>query len=147
MEAFSRKLQLRWSDLDPNYHVRHSVYYDFAAQLRTELFLANDIAIDEMKNAGFGPILFEERAQFRRELRFGDQLHMTAAVKSLRPDFGRFQFEHEIWRAETLCAIVEIKGAWIDIQKRKLTLPPASFIEKLKNFPRAKDFAWEEENK
>jgi acyl-CoA thioester hydrolase len=142
MEKFERKLHVRWSDLDPINHVRHSVYYDFAAQLRTELFIANGITIQDMARQGFGPILFEEKATFKKELRFGDDLLMNAAVKGLRKDYSRFAFIHEIWRGETLCATVEILGAWIDLKQRKLTVPPNDFVEKFKNLPLAKDFKW-----
>lgn len=142
MKEFKTPLHIRWSDLDPNGHVRHSVYYDFAAQLRTELFIANDIRVEDMKSYGFGPILFEEKANFRRELLFGDDLVMTAAVKSLRKDYSRFAFIHEIWRGETLCATVEVLGAWIDLKERKLTTPPAEFISKFEHFPLHADFAW-----
>lgn len=139
---FKQKLHIRWSDLDPNGHVRHSVYYDFAAQLRTELFIQRGIKISDMAAAGFGPVLFEEKANFRRELHFGDDLFMTGALKALREDYGRFMFVHEIWRGETLCATVEVLGAFIDLKARKLTLPPQEFIDKLSNFPRHAEFAW-----
>ena len=36
MEEFSLDIQLRWSDLDPNDHIRHSVYYDWGAMCRME---------------------------------------------------------------------------------------------------------------
>jgi acyl-CoA thioester hydrolase len=142
MDSFERKLHIRWSDLDPINHVRHSVYYDFAAQLRTELFIANGITVESMAKAGFGPILFEEKATFKKELRFGDDLLMNAAVLGLRKDYSRFLFKHEIWRGETLCATVEILGAFIDLNKRKLTVPPPNFLEKVKQLPLAKDFSW-----
>ena len=37
MTSFSKHLTFRWADLDPNFHVRHSVYYDCAAQHRMEI--------------------------------------------------------------------------------------------------------------
>jgi len=139
---FSQALHIRWSDLDPNGHVRHSVYYDFAAQQRTELFIQRGIKVEDMARAGFGPILFEEKANFRRELHFGDQLIMKGSLLGIREDYGRFSFLHEIWRGETLCATVQVFGAFIDLKARKLTLPPADFIDKLSNFPRHPNFAW-----
>jgi len=110
--------------------------------LRTELFIANGITVQSMAQQGFGPVLFEEKATFRKELRFGDDLIMNAAVKGLRRDYSRFAFKHEIWRGETLCATVEILGAWIDLKARKLTIPPQDFLDKLQKLPMAKDFQW-----
>lgn len=140
--TFKKRIHVRWSDLDPNGHVRHSVYYDFAAQMRTELFIERGIKVQDMAAAGFGPILFEEKASFKRELHFGDELLMTAALKSVREDYGRFAFVHEIWRGETLCATVEVLGAFIDLKARKLTVPPQDFIDKLSNLPRHEEFKW-----
>ena len=37
MATFSKQLSFRWADLDPNFHLRHSVYYDFGAQHRVEI--------------------------------------------------------------------------------------------------------------
>lgn len=141
-KTFRKKIHVRWSDLDPNGHVRHSVYYDFAAQLRTELFIERGIKVQDMAAAGFGPVLFEEKASFRKELHFGDELYMTAALQAVREDYGRFAFVHEIWREDTLCSTVEVFGAFIDLKARKLTLPPQSFIDKLSNLPRHADFKW-----
>jgi len=142
LKEFKRPLHIRWSDLDPNGHVRHSVYYDFAAQLRTELFIANDIKVEEMAKLGMGPILFEEKASFKRELHFGDNINMVAAVIGLRKDYSRFAFIHEIWRGDALCATVEMLGAWIKLRERKLTVPAAEFIAKFEHFPKHEKFEW-----
>lgn len=142
MKEFKRPLHVRWSDLDPIGHVRHSVYYDFAAQLRTELFIANDIRVEEMTKRGFGPILFEEKARFFKELHFGDDLLMSGSVIGLRKDYSRFAFRHEIMRGDTLCATVEVLGAWLDLRARKLMVPPEDFVAKLKSFPLHEEFQW-----
>ena len=39
MASFIKEISFRWSDLDPNFHVRHSAYYDFGAStIAHELF-------------------------------------------------------------------------------------------------------------
>jgi acyl-CoA thioester hydrolase len=65
MTSFSKELSFRWSDLDPNFHVRHSAYYDFA-QHRIEILESwfND---ERNANKGFGPILFREECVFRKK--------------------------------------------------------------------------------
>lgn len=139
---FSQAIKIRWSDLDPNGHVRHSVYYDFGAQLRTELFIERGIRVEDMGRLGVGPVLFEEKATFIKELHFGDQLVMNGSLLGLRKDYSRFAFRHEIWRGETLCAKVEVLGAWIDLKARKLTIPPSELLDKLSNLPRHSEFQW-----
>jgi acyl-CoA thioester hydrolase len=34
MQSYDLKIDLRWADLDPNFHLRHSVYYDYGAHIR-----------------------------------------------------------------------------------------------------------------
>ena len=34
MEKFSIPIQIRWADIDPNFHVLHSKYYDYCANAR-----------------------------------------------------------------------------------------------------------------
>jgi acyl-CoA thioester hydrolase len=36
-----KPIDLRWSDLDPVGHMKHSVYYDLAASQRIELYEKN----------------------------------------------------------------------------------------------------------
>jgi acyl-CoA thioester hydrolase len=60
---------LRWADLDPNGHVRHSVYYDWGAVARIAYLEKQGVGLDWMVRNGIGPVLFREEARFSREIR------------------------------------------------------------------------------
>lgn len=125
MEPFSQTCSFRWSDLDPVGHVRHSVYYDFCAQLRTKALAHYGISLQTMQQHGMGPVLFEEKAVFKREMHFGDIISLNLQAKGFRTDFNRFAFIHHFERADgTLCATVEVLGAWMDLRARKLGALP-----------------------
>ncbi len=143
MSAFQRPVTLRWADLDPNYHVRHSVYYDWGATLRLDFMAEYGLTYAAMQEQHFGPILFREEAIFKREVRPGDVITMNVLVTKLRRDYSRFSFRHELTRADgTLCAVINVDGAWIDTQRRKLTVPPAIVARMVKEGPKAEDFEW-----
>ncbi|MFO0488582.1 MAG: hypothetical protein ACK5ZY_09960, partial [Cyclobacteriaceae bacterium] len=38
MEKFLLPIQVRWSDIDQNRHLRHSAYYDYGATVRIACF-------------------------------------------------------------------------------------------------------------
>ncbi|MEZ4918244.1 MAG: acyl-CoA thioesterase [Saprospiraceae bacterium] len=134
---------IRWSDLDPNAHVRHSVYYDWGAASRIHFFYQNGIDAHYMASKNLGPILFREEAIFRREVRFGQQYFIDLEITALKPDFSRFSFRHTILREDdTLCATIHVDGAWIDTQLRKLTIPPAEVAALQNKAPHAADFSW-----
>lgn len=139
---FERPLQLRWSDMDPNMHIRHSVYYDFGAQVRTEFLFAHGVTPAEMIRHRIGPVLFREEAQFRKELKFGDQLIMTLEIVKLKRDGSRFSIRHLIMKGEEVCATLHVDGAWINQDLRKLAAPPDSFFSAFDEMPKANDFEW-----
>lgn len=144
METFKIPVHLRWADLDPNFHLRHSVYYDFAATARVEFLTALGLSTRSMIERHVGPILFREEALFKKEVRPGDTLYITVEVSKLRKDGSRFSFRHELIRErdQAVCAVMNIDGAWIDTQLRKLTVPPPEVVELMENAARSEDFEW-----
>ena len=102
-------LPLRWADFDPNFHLRHSVYYDFGATARLEYLKKYGLDYDRMQAEHFGPVLFREEAVFRREVRPGDRIFINLVVTKMRRDFSRFSFRHEITREN---------GTWESITQR-----------------------------
>ncbi len=139
---FSLPVAVRWADLDPNGHVRHSVYYDWGASVRIAFLAAHGLTVEYMAERGFGPILFREEAVFRREVRYGDVLHIGLLLTKARPDGMRFSFRHDLMRSDgVLCATISVDGAWIDIHRRKLTVPPAEVLQMLEKAPKGADFS------
>jgi acyl-CoA thioester hydrolase len=143
MDSFTRAIQVRWSDLDPNAHVRHSVYYDWGALSRMEFFYAAGLTAETMQQLRFGPILFREECIFKKEIGLGDTVSINLVLVKSRKDNSRWSIRHEIMKnGETISAVVSVDGAWIDIEKRKLTVPPALVTEVFSQMPRAIDFQW-----
>ena len=143
MTEFSKQPEIRWSDLDPNFHVRHSVYYDWGAYMRMCFLTESGLTTAVMQQLQMGPILFREECIFKREIHFGDKITINVKLRRCTPDMGRWSMVHEIWKNEdTLSAIINIDGAWIDTSVRKLALPPESFKEAFGKLPRSEDFEW-----
>lgn len=63
-----KQISIRWSDLDPNFHLRHSVFYDFAAQQRVEILNSIGLTMSKFQEMKMGPVIFREEANFRREI-------------------------------------------------------------------------------
>jgi len=145
MQDYIRPVEIRWADLDPNFHLRHSVYYDFGAQIRMAFLSENGLTAQFMQANHFGPVLFREECVFRREIRYGDAITINVELLQLRRDYARFSFRHEIKRLdETLCAILTVDGAWMDTAARKLIVPPGLSINLLNAMPKADIFTWTE---
>ncbi|MEO6538041.1 MAG: acyl-CoA thioesterase [Ferruginibacter sp.] len=141
MRKFIKKVEIRWSDLDPNFHVLHSRYYDFGAYCRMAFLVEHGLTPAVMQQFNIGPILFREECIFKREITFGDHVEINVTLQKITPDYTRWSMMHEIWKNNnTLSAIIKIDGAWIDTQKRKLAIPPGIVSEIFDKVPRDKDF-------
>lgn len=142
MSDFIKSVEVRWSDLDPNFHVVHSRYHDFGAFCRMAFLIENGLSPAIMQEHNIGPILFREECVFKREIVFGDKVAINAKVDKLTADFGRWTMIHEIYKNdETLAAIITADGAWLNTAIRKLTLPPPVVISLFENAPKTSSFS------
>jgi acyl-CoA thioester hydrolase len=143
MKDFIIPIQVRWSDIDQNRHLRHSAYYDYGATARIALFSERGLPSAKLEAFHIGPILFREEAIFKKEIKFEDKIRIdTQLIKSL-PNFSRWSVRHHLYKeGNVLAAILNMDGAWIDILKRKLTVPDPYIQKVFSDFPRAEEFVW-----
>ena len=143
MDLFERQLQVRWSDLDPNFHLRHSVYYDWGAFCRVEFLNEYGLTPGVMQRLQFGPILFREECIFRKEIRLGEEVKINLKLIKSRKDFSRWSIEHEIIKnGDVLAAKLTVDGAWLNVVERKLATPPEKVHEVFERMPRNEEFEW-----
>ena len=137
---FSQSVGLRWADLDPNGHVRHSVYYDWGAMVRIAYLEGQGVGLAWMAKNGIGPVLFREEAKFSRELRLGDQVDIDLQLAAASADGRKWRMRHRILRAGELAATVEVDGAWLDLRARKIVVPPEDMVRAFAGASRPDDF-------
>ena len=144
MQNFILPVQIRWSDLDPNFHLRHSVYYDWGALCRIEFLYKHNLSHNVMTRLQFGPILFREECVFRKEIRFGDNIAVDLELLKSRKDYSRWTIQHTFKKDNDVAAILTCDGAWLNVVKRKLFAPPAEVIHVFQQMPTGENFQWSE---
>ena len=143
MTKFIKEIEVRWADLDPNFHMLHSKYYDLGAYVRMCLFYDYGITSNAIQELKVGPILFREECVFRREISFGDKVRVDAELVKMKKDGSRWSIKHSIVKNEDkLSATVSVDGAWMSLVTRKLATPPPSFVEVFLKLPRAAEFSF-----
>ena len=143
MNDFTIDIQLRWSDLDPNFHLRHSVYYDWAALSRIEFLTRFDLTASAMQQLNIGPILFREECIFKKEIRSGDTITIDLKLLKTKRDYSRWSIQHTVRKnGDIISAIITVDGAWINTSQRKLTTPPAIVEKAFSAMPRDENFQW-----
>jgi len=136
-------VQLRWSDLDPNFHLRHSVYYDWGALCRVDFLNRYELNAAAMQRLSVGPILFREECVFKKEIRSGDAITIDLTLLKSRRDYSRWSIQHTVRRnGDTVAAILTVDGAWINTAERKLAIPPADVEKAFRAMPVHENFKW-----
>jgi acyl-CoA thioester hydrolase len=144
MDNFAMPVQVRWSDLDPNFHLRHSIYYDWGAMCRVEFLNKMGLTWKKMMQLQIGPIIFREECIFRKEIRPNDIVTIDLKLLKAKKDFSRFTIQHEIKKEPGITsAILTVDIAWLNGATRKVAVLPDEEIKILAASPVVENFQWE----
>lgn len=139
--SFQVTFTTKWSDFDPNRHMRHTAYNDYAAEVRIRYFKHAGCPVEDFAKEGVGPILFTEHTSFRKEIHTGENIIGNVLLSGLSENGERWKLRHEIINeAGKVAAIIDVYGAWLDLKKRKLTGLPEKFKSLFDYAEKTEDF-------
>ena len=139
--SYKIKFHTRWSDFDANKHMRHTAYNDYAAEARLRFLTENGFSIEVMEKNNIGPVLFSENTLFKREIKLGEDIHVELFLEAASSKGERFKIMQHIYREDgVLAATISVYLAWIDLNKRKLTIPPKEILKTLEFMDKLPDF-------
>lgn len=141
MKNFERQIEIRWSDVDQNRHVRHSVYYDFGTYMRVLFLAENGLDAESMNKLNIGPVMFKEECTFIKELKANDTVTVNILNGADPESQVKWIFHHEIFNQHgEKCAHVSVQGAWFDTKRRKIIRPPENMLNALHDLPRGEAY-------
>lgn len=127
----------RWADLDPNRHLRHTAYADYATHVRFSYLSENGFPAERFGQLGIGPVIFREETRYLKEIGARDSFTIDFTVVELRADGAQFVLRHDVWRGDGVrAAVLTLEGGWLNLESRSLVDPPVELIELLDRLPR-----------
>lgn len=124
-EAYVKKLEVRWDDVDVNGHLRNTRYLEYANHARIAYFQQSGWDARRFLGAEVGPVLLSDEIRYRREVFLAEEVEVTG----LSADGARWEMRHEVRRADgSTAATVLSHGGWMGKRTRRLTAPPAELI-------------------
>lgn len=130
-----------WSQIDANQHMRHSAYADFAAQARLTMLESFGLKPSLLYRHKLGPVLFREELIYLKEVGINERISITCEITKAPADGSRWSIRHELYRSDGVkAAIIIAEGAWIDMEKRKLTILPLEVSHLFMMAPKSSDF-------
>lgn len=130
-----------WSQIDANQHMRHSAYADFAAQARLTMLESVGLKPSILYGYNLGPVLFREELIYLREVGINERISITCEITKAPPNGSRWSIRHELYRTDGVkAAIINVDGAWIDMEKRKLAVLPPEISQLFMMAPKSIDY-------
>ena len=141
MSRYHKQVEIRWSDIDANQHMRHTAYADLCTHTRLEWLQDAGFGADRFFQLGFGPVIFKETTEYLREVKLGMRLDIDVVLVAASADHQRGVLRQQMVRDDgKLAAHYEVAGAWLDLSTRKLTTPPAELQAIFDDMPRSEDY-------
>ncbi len=147
MKKFEKQIEVRWSDSDLNRHLRHSSYYEYGAHSRIRFFASCGFDTTAMKKANIGPVVFKEECSFIKEIHPDDTITINLLKGEVSEDGSRWVLHHEIFNNNEKSAHITLKGAWIDLNLRKLTIPPKTLADAIHELPPGTPYVYSKNRK
>jgi acyl-CoA thioester hydrolase len=138
---FEKHFEVGWRDVDPNGHVANMTYLEYAVDTRVAFFDACGFPPQNFRNQRFGPVIKNDFVEYFREVMMLEKLTVTMENGGFSEDGSRFRVINSIYKQDrTPVARVTSIGGWLDLLKRKLTIPHNTIIEAWQTLPRTEDF-------
>jgi acyl-CoA thioester hydrolase len=142
MKAFSIKLHARWADMDQNAHVANSAFLDMAVDARMSFFSQHGFAATEFARRRLGPVVRRDEMDYMREVHLLEELTVTLELAGMAENGSRFRFANDFFKADdTPCGRLRTDGGWLDLQARRLIVPPDDLLAALGRLTHTADFA------
>jgi acyl-CoA thioester hydrolase len=133
---FEKVLFAGWGDMDFNSHMKNTAYLDKSGDVRMLFFAENGFPMNEFSRLRIGPVVMKDEVEYYKEINLLDQIRATLAIAGLSPDGSRFIIQNEFYRPDgKLAARVTSTGGWMDLNARKLTVPPGELLKALGSLP------------
>lgn len=141
-ESYTKTFEVRWADLDPNAHMRHSAYADYGAQARVGFLSEHGFGLGQFMKLRLGPVLFREDLKYLREIRPNETIKVTCEAVGVSPNRKHWRIRHRIFRQDgELACVIDCQGAWLDLTSRKVIPAPPELEAAMQAMPRSGDYA------
>lgn len=140
-QIFEKTFHVGWAHIDFNGHMGNTSFLNLAVDVRMYFFKENVFPVTEFQRQRFGPVVWKDEIEYYKEMYLLDKIRITLQLAGISEDASRFRLRNEFFREDgKLAARLNTTGGWLDLDKRKLIVPPTELGDALRNLVRPEDF-------
>ncbi|MCU0897185.1 MAG: thioesterase family protein [Burkholderiales bacterium] len=137
----TRRFLAGWADMDYNSHMANAAYLNKVVDARMLILAEKGFPVEEFIRLRLGVVIMKDELEYRREVKWMEEVHITFALAGLALDGSRFRVINEVLRSDgQLCARVTSTGGFMDLDARRLVAPPAAVHSAFASLPRTGDY-------
>lgn len=138
---FQKSFVAGTGDVDGDGRLRNSLALDRAADVRAMFFAENDFSPDAFRRHRLMPHVLKEKLEYLRPIDAFEDYKAALTLAGLAPDGSRFMLRTELIRADGKPAVkVTSSCGWLDLNQRKLVVPPAALGQVMQRLPMSADY-------
>lgn len=123
---YARTFDVRWADVDPNRHLRHSAYADYCTHVRLTYLADRGWPMERFAKEAIGPVILREETRYKREVELGDRITVDFRVGHMSKCGRKWTVIQHITRGDgEVAAVCTLEGIWIHLEARRPLRPPA----------------------
>ena len=125
------KLRVRYAEIDAQGHVNNAVYLSYFEVGRVEWLRAAGLSYRELEAQGYGIVVVEVLAHYRRAAFFDDELTLRTELADLSR--ASMRFEYEVSRDGELLVTGHTRHACVDLATGKPIRVPEEVLTAARN--------------
>lgn len=130
MFVHSTKIRVRYGETDQMGYMYYGNYAQFYEVGRVEMLRSLGMSYQEMENSGIMMPVLELKCKYIKPALYDQEITVKVLIEQM-PGI-RIHFKYELYNPEDeLINIGETTLVFVDMEKNKPCLPPASFLEKM----------------
>ncbi len=140
---YSKTFPVRWADADPNWHMTHSAFFEYAAHVRMSFLTENGYPPEKFIEMGIGPILLREEIRYLREIMMQEEITITLQLAAVKNSGRSWSMRNRFFRDGKLSAELTVDGTWFNFETRRSVTPPKALFELMDMMNKTDDFQLE----
>ncbi len=138
---FSIASTANWADVDVNGHMSNSAYLYKCVDSRMSYFQQHGFTAANFVQRRIGPVVRREAIEYFREIGLMEALTVTLALAGMSTDGSRFRLVNELLKSGGVrAARIVSESGWLDLNARKLMVPPPDLMAAMSAMPRTPDY-------
>lgn len=139
--AITRRFLAGWADMDWNSHMANTAYLNKVVDARVLALAEKGFPLEEFIRLRLGVVIMKDEVEYRREVRWMEEIDIDLLLAGLAPDGSRFKIRNDVRRSNgDLAARVTSTGGFMHLDARKLVAPPPAILAAYLSLPRTDDY-------